>query len=300
MVEPLHTDDEKVADIREMLPATGAGIYLDTATAGPFPAETARALAEADEWELKVGRGGPDRDADVAQRDAEARAVVAALLGADADDIVLMFGADDAVRWLPDGAAVADLRYVAGVEAIDVTALSVDAAVLDGHRWLLGPEGSGALWLRPGARGRHAKRPNSPTLPRRSLLGLARSLGWLEMFVGLPWAYERTARLSALLSEELAVLHGVDLLPSPGPAVVTFTIGGWTAEQTGEELSRRVFAILGSAGERDAVRASVGFWNTEAELTRFAEVVAVLAGHTPDSLPRRPGLAILTPSDDRA
>ncbi len=74
-------DDEKVARLRELLPATSAGIYLDTATFGPLPAETAAAMREADDWELKVGRATVGRDEDMEQRVEEARAVLAALLG---------------------------------------------------------------------------------------------------------------------------------------------------------------------------------------------------------------------------
>ena len=44
MVAPFLPDEEKVAAIRAELVATGAGIYLDAATAGPLPNETARAM----------------------------------------------------------------------------------------------------------------------------------------------------------------------------------------------------------------------------------------------------------------
>src|SRR5918992_2859061 len=81
VVDPFLPEADKVAAVREALPATGAGIYLDTAAFGPLPAESARAAQEADEWELRVGRGGPDREADLAQRLEEARATLAALPG---------------------------------------------------------------------------------------------------------------------------------------------------------------------------------------------------------------------------
>ena len=44
MVSPFLPDDEKLAVVREALPAVAAGIYLDTGTAGPLPAETAAAM----------------------------------------------------------------------------------------------------------------------------------------------------------------------------------------------------------------------------------------------------------------
>lgn len=301
MVRPFRPDEEKLAQIRELLPATGAGIYLDAATAGPFPAETARALAEADDWELRVGRVGPGRAEDIAQRAAEAKAVVAALLGVDPDGVVLTFGARDSVARLARLAAAlgrvepVDLSLVAG--ASPITLDGEDAAVIDGHRWLLGPEGTGALWV--GARLRSLVDPAAleaagGLVPRRSLLGLARSVGWLEMYVGLPWIHERTARLALRMTEGLRAIEGVDLrTPPDGPAVATFSIRGWTGEQAQDELSRRVFAIVGLDPDRDAIRASVGFWNSDEELDRFLEAVGEVAAHTPGTLPRRPSLTVL-------
>jgi hypothetical protein len=49
-------DEAKIAAVREALPATGAGIYLNAGSAGPMPAETARAMAEIAEHELTIGR----------------------------------------------------------------------------------------------------------------------------------------------------------------------------------------------------------------------------------------------------
>ena len=43
----------------------------------------------------------------------------------------------------------------------------------------------------------------------------------------------------------------------------------------------------------DALRISVGFFNSEEELERLAEAVALLAAHTPETLPPRRVLAIL-------
>jgi len=305
MVDAFLPDDQKVTALRELLPATGAGIYLDVASAGPLPAETSAALAEADEWELRVGRGGMDRRADLEQRDAEARAVLAALLAADPDDIVITHGARDGrlrLSWCGIGPAaghpIFDASSVAGAEALAVGELGVDAVVLDGHRWLLGPQPSGAVWLAPRLRSyRSAVEEAGDQMGRRQLLGLARSVGWLEMYVGLPWIYRRTASLAGYLSERLSAIPGVELAAAADapPAAVLFEIRGWPSASAAEELSHRVQAILGLSlgGERVALRASVGCWNTTDELDRFAAGVALLAAHAPGALPARAGLIIL-------
>lgn len=385
MVDPFLPDAEKIAAIREMLPATGAGIYADALSAGPFPAETARALAEADEWELRVGRGSAGREEDVGQREDEARAVVAALLLGDPSDIVITHGVGEGQaqlalslppsvgdRWIqvtggdpcapaairgvatargamalevaPEGAAellqrrigllvlphidersgavlpvseltrlahqagalvILDASASAGAIPVDPLALEVDAVAFSAHRWLLGPEGVGALWL-----GRRVKALVDPWAiserldrpPRRSTLGLARSLGWLEMYVGLPWANGRTVALARALAEALDAIDGVAVLTPTGDmaAIVTFRVEGWTVEEAQEELGRRVFALLGTVEVEGlpALRASVGFWNTDDELGRLADAVAELAAHTPATIPRRPSLVVLR--DDRA
>ena len=43
----------------------------------------------------------------------------------------------------------------------------------------------------------------------------------------------------------------------------------------------------------DALRISVGFFTSEAELDRFIDAVALLAAHTPETLPPRRRLMIL-------
>jgi selenocysteine lyase/cysteine desulfurase len=54
-----------------------------------------------------------------------------------------------------------------------------------------------------------------------------------------------------------------------------------------------VFAIARTIGSLEAIRLSVGFFNTDEELERLAEVVELLAAHTPDTLPPRRRLTIL-------
>jgi len=376
MVDQVGADTQKLAALRAALPAVAAGIYLDAATAGQLPSETATALREADEWELRVGRGGFDREPELEQREAEAMAVIAALIpDSDPDDIVLTNGSTDAlvrvarasngypgrgaivVRGCIPGANLAvwssrdgpfqeieagdvteemarrtallvvpvvdyvtgeviDLDRIINVANQNLGALVIDASaaagavpldphvmfsaaevILPGDRWLLGPEGSGAI--RATFRQHQVLlKAGRDRLPRRSLLGLARSVGWLEMYVGLPWIYERTAPLAASLAHALAEIDGVELLTPLDrmAAIVTFRVKRWSAEQVAEELSHQVGAIVSIVeipAAEPAIRASVGWWNTEEELGRFTEAVRLLGAHTPDSIPRRPALTML-------
>lgn len=384
-------DGPKVAQLRDLLPATGAGIYLDTAYRGPLPAETAAAMRDADDWELRVGRATEGRPDDAAQRRSEARAVLAALVGGDPAEICLTTGAEQALAiaaWAPDWqpgdraltlatasdgivaalAAVGDRFGVeldivddaadaqigertklimvphfdlatgrllpiadiassargseawlvvdaslsAGAVPIDAPSLGADFIAMSCDRWLLGPEDTGALWVGPGPRadGRaslaggagyetiqpgvyrpwpDARRFEPGGVPRTSVLGLARSVGWLEMYVGLDWMFERGARLAHRLRDSLADADGIDVLtPSDEMAtVVVFRVPAWPAEESLDELRRRAFAILGTTADGESLRASVAWFNTEEELDRFAAAAAELGRHTPESLPRR-------------
>jgi L-cysteine/cystine lyase len=215
--------------------------------------------------------------------------------------------------------SVIDGAQSAGAIPVTLVDLDVDAYAMPGQKWLLGPEGMGALWVRRsfadsvipawsgygiyssfhreagGVLREGARRFEATGFHRPSVIGLGRSVGWLSMYVGLPWAQDRARRLAATARARLAAIDGVTLVtpPDQGGTLVTFRIAGWTASGAAAELSARVFAILRDVPPVDAVRISVGFWNTEPELERFARAVELLATHTPQTIPKRPGLTIL-------
>jgi selenocysteine lyase/cysteine desulfurase len=286
-----ETDEQKVARLRELLPATSAGIYLDTATFGPLPAETAAAMREADDWELKVGRATVGRDEDLEQRIEEARAVLAALLVADPSEIVLTPGIDAALALAgrlsnSRGTVLLDASLIVGAVPTEAAALGADFVAFACDKWLLGPEQTAALWISPRVGSSALGVSPSSGLSRTAVLGLARSVGWIEMYVGLEWAYERTKRLVALLLESLVEIPGVRATKAQ-PAVVTLQADGWGVEDTIDELRRRVFAIVGLTPDDPSIQASVGWFNTEGEVAAFAGAVREIAASTPESIPRR-------------
>jgi L-cysteine/cystine lyase len=214
---------------------------------------------------------------------------------------------------------VVDGAQAVGAIPIDVGALGVDAYALSGQKWLLGPEGTGALYAAPGFLERarmtlggwfsferidsagtavphpDARRFQATAYHRPSVVGLARSASWLSMYVGLDWIHRRGTGLARAAADRLAGIPGVRLLtPRERMAtLVTFRIDGWPADAVLDELGTRVFAVARTVPALDAVRLSVGFFNTEAEIERVAEVVALLAAHTPATLPPRRTLAVL-------
>ena len=406
-------DAEKLAAVRAALPSLGAGIYLNTGSAGPIPAESAAAVEEMTSWELRTGRASADYFDLFLERMAEARAGVAAILGADVDSVALNHATTDgmnvatwAIDWRPGDRAVTtnhehagalgplvaardrfgvdlaladvgsggdDERTIAAFDeaitpatrlvvlshvlwttgarmpveriaeiahdrgamvAIDgaqavgaipvtVTETGADLYAVAGQKWLLGPEGTGALWVSPAAMEHaapsqvgwfsfesidllghavfhhDARRFEASNHHKPSVVGLARSCGWLSMYVGLPWIHARGTALARSAMDRLARIPGVELLtPRERMAtLVTFRIAGWTADAAMAELGSRVFAITRTIAPLDAIRISVGFFNSEAEIERFAGAVELLAANTPESLPPKPRLTILGQED---
>lgn len=213
---------------------------------------------------------------------------------------------------------VVDGAQAVGAIPVDVGALGVDAYAIAGQKWLLGPEGTGALYVAPsflerarmtfggwfsferidsaGAALPHpdARRFQATGYHRPSVLGLARSVSWLSMYVGLDWIHRRGTGLARTAAERLGAIPGVHVLtPARMATLVTFRIDGWSADAVLEELGARAFVVARTIAELDAVRLSVGFFNTEAEIDRVAQLVALLAAHTPATLPARRSLSML-------
>ncbi len=409
MVSPFLPDAEKVVAVREAMPATTGGIYLNAATAGPLSRETVAAMREIEDWELRVGRADADGELAFAERLDECRGVLAAMLSTDHAGVGLTHGATEAMNhavfgldWQPGdrilttdaehpglagpiwsvraraavevdvvaaGAAVdaehivdliraamtprtrmialshvlwttgavmpieaiatiaerqgawlvVDAAQSVGAIAVDATSLGADIIGIAGYKWLAGPLGAGALWASPRARAEavpswvgfqsfaamnlprsgelwpDGRRFEQADVHRPSIVGLARAVGWLQMYVGLPWALERAGRLARQTAERLASIEGVVVLtPLDRMAtIVTVRVDGWPSQELGTALSRQIFAITRTIPALDALRLSIGYFNTEAELDRLVTAVAEIAAHTPDTLPRRPDLVVL-------
>jgi L-cysteine/cystine lyase len=402
-------DAEKVAAVRQALPAVGAGIYLNTGSAGPIPAEVAAIMTELEGWEVRTGRASAEFFEDFLERLAETRGAVAAILATDVDSVGIThattegmniatwavdwrhggrivttnqehagglgplvaardrFGADlilvdvgegsddEATLAAFDAAITPDTKLVAlshvlwtngarlpveriarlardrgaqvavdGAQAVGAIPVAVDDLGVDfyavaAQKWLLGPEGVGALWASPeaieraqpsltgwfsfdglgldgsGPYHRSARRFEATNYHKPSVTGFARACGWLSMYVGLPWIHERGQTLATAAYDRLATIEGVTMLTPRQQmgTLVTFRIERWPAQAAVSELGARVFAITRTIPPLDAVRISVAFFNTDEEIERFAETVQLLAAHTPETIPTKPRLTIV-------
>jgi len=409
VVAPFLPDPEKLRAVREAIPSLSAGLYLNTGSVGPLPAETAAAMADMAAYERDVGRAHIDYFLETIARMDEARAGVAAVLGTDVAGVALTHATTDGMNaatllpdWKSGGRAVTtvhehagglgplyalrdrqgiDLAFVdagddgddertlaafdaaitpgtrlvsishvlwttgavlpvariaalahdrgafvvvdgaqaAGAIPVRFDELGADAYAIPAQKWLLGPEGMGALVVDPGsverltpALGgwyafersdgtgegvwwRDARRFEASGYHRPSIVGMARSIGWLSMYVGLDFVHRRGMATAAAAARRLAAIPGVEVLtPLERMAtLVSFRIVGWDAEAALEELERRAHAIARTIPGLDAIRLSVGFFTTDEELDTLAGAVELLASHTPATLPPRRTLAML-------
>lgn len=212
-----------------------------------------------------------------------------------------------------------DGAQAAGAISVSARDLGVDMYAIPAQKWLLGPEGMGALWVKRelfatvapsfagyfsfssyDSRGNREVQPDArhfqvSNYHRPSVLGMARAIGWLTMYVGLEFAHRRGAAMAHRAADLLAGIQGVTLLtPRDRMAgLVSFRIDGWPAQAALDELSARTFAIARTLPMVDALRISVGFWTTEDELDLFLDGVRLLAAHTPETIPPRRTLTVI-------
>jgi selenocysteine lyase/cysteine desulfurase len=201
---------------------------------------------------------------------------------------------------------VVDAIQSLGALAIDVEALAIDVLAAAAHKWLLGPEGIGLLYvsdrvienLRPTRAGwrstrtlydwnrldltfaEGAKRFECGTINGFGIAGLGASLEFL-----LEAGAEAIERRVLALAERAAAgfeAAGLTLAAPRGEAfraeasgIVAGTHPTRGSEELAEALAERGVVVSARAGR---LRAAPHFYNSEAEIDRFVEILAELAG----------------------
>ncbi len=217
--------------------------------------------------------------------------------------------ADLAERAHAAGALVlVDAAQTAGHVAIDVGAQGIDLLAFTGHKGLLGPQGTGGLWVREGVEvepllaggsGGDSLLADMPaawpdhleagTLNAPGIAGLASGVAWLRR-EGVERIRARTSSLHRALADGLAAIEGLDVL-SPLSAqsvpIVTIASPQLRADRLADRLDREhgvlvraglhcapdVHRLIGTA-ETGAVRFSLGWSTTESDVARALEAVA--------------------------
>jgi L-cysteine/cystine lyase len=200
-----------------------------------------------------------------------------------------------------DAAAVGALVLVDGAQAggavpCDPRAEGVDFYTLSGQKWLCGPSGTGALWVRPerlallatsapwylskdrrsGPEPREwptARRLDAGTVSLGALAGAAAAIGWRQE-IGWDASFARAAGLAAQLRDLLADVPGLELATAAAPStIVSYRVSGHEPADL-VAAAEAAGVLIRPLAEAGLVRASVGFWNDERDLERLAAVAA--------------------------
>jgi selenocysteine lyase/cysteine desulfurase len=201
-----------------------------------------------------------------------------------------------------------DAAQTAGHLPLDVDRLGADLLAFTGHKGLLGPQGTGGLWVREGVevapllRGGTGADSADPAMPAAypdhleagtqnapGLAGLLAGVEWVRR-EGVSALHHRELALADRLIERIAELSGLTVhSPTSGERVgiVTVTRAGVPAAELATRLERRhgvltraglhcapgAHEVLGTLGT-GAVRLSIGWATTESDIDRAAEALA--------------------------
>jgi selenocysteine lyase/cysteine desulfurase len=201
-----------------------------------------------------------------------------------------------------------DAAQSAGHLPIDVEAMGIDLLAFTGHKGLLGPQGTGGLYVRPGLEidpqwaggtgGDSMPLEMPEAMPDRLEAGTLNGPGIAGLLAGVEWLAERGvaavhARETALklrLRGALGAVRGVRVHSPAAPdgvGIVTVTADGITPAELAARLDRE-HGVMTRAGlhcapeqhrlcgteAAGAVRFSVGWATTEAEVDAAAAAVA--------------------------
>ena len=200
-----------------------------------------------------------------------------------------------------------DAAQSAGAVPLDLHDIGVDYYAAPGQKWLCGPEGIGALYVRRDEQERlsptytgffalameenphpwdcfghmelapDARRYESSSIYLPGMHGMLASLRWLEEEVGWDWALARTAELHRHARQSLSALPMLKVFtPQAAAGLLHFTLpDGVDVEQINDALVQRGIRIR-TIPHMNCLRVSTGFWNTEAEIDELASTLREL------------------------
>ena len=201
----------------------------------------------------------------------------------------------------------------AGAIPLDLDDLNVDFYAISGQKWLCGPEGTGALYIRPDRladlqptfvgyssfesqdwQGHFIPMPGAARyhglgVYRPGVMGQLTALNWFQDTVDPHWAYKRIAKLAAQCRELLEGLQGVVVITPPGQqaGLVNFVPQGWSPRRMAglvRALIKRDYIIRSISHKPYCLRVSTGFYNTEEELIGFRDALRELLELGPEAI----------------
>ncbi|GIP50990.1 MULTISPECIES: aminotransferase class V-fold PLP-dependent enzyme [Paenibacillus] len=205
-----------------------------------------------------------------------------------------------------------DAAQTAGRYPVDVSSMGIDLLAFPGHKSLLGPQGTGGLYIHPnvdlepllhGGTGSQSEALEMPLVrPDRYEAGTLNAVGIAGLGagvnqvleIGVEQIYSHEWQLTQNIMTELGKIKKVTLLgPEPGKprtGIVAFTVEDQDASSVAFQLDRK-FGIAVRAGYHctplghmtagtsagGAVRASVGYATTEGDIDALIAAIQYIA-----------------------
>ena len=212
------------------------------------------------------------------------------------------------ITYLIDGA------QALGSMPVDVQKLSCDLYAFPGHKGLLGPQGTGSLYIRPGltitplrfgGTGSSSEKLTQPDeLPEKYESGTLNYHGIAGLLAGcdyvhknLPNIYMHEREITSALYDGLSAIPGIEIYTPPQEsarsAIVSFNITSLSSSQSADLLNDAGFCVRGGLHctpaahsfigtlRRGAVRASPGHAATFDEIDSFIKAVSKIARENP-------------------
>ncbi|MBR3794830.1 MAG: aminotransferase class V-fold PLP-dependent enzyme [Clostridia bacterium] len=198
-----------------------------------------------------------------------------------------------------------DCAQTAGHLPLEPAKWGVSLLAMPGHKGLLGPHGTGALWmaagveaapLRQGGTGSASESMFQPRMMPDSLeSGTLNLPGIAGLHAGLrvamarrEEAHARCTALCSLLREELLNLPGIRVYTPRGASLVSFNLPGIGSQAAADLLDEQDMAVRGGLHcapgvhrllgtlEGGAIRVSPGMYNTRENILAFVRAVRML------------------------
>jgi L-cysteine/cystine lyase len=191
-----------------------------------------------------------------------------------------------------------DAAQSAGAIPVDVKTLAIDFYAIPMQKWLCGPDGTGALYVRKESlhyiaptyvgywSAKHeegteweledsAKRFEVGGRQTAAVAGQCAVLHWLEEIVDYQWMFDRISTLSAYAYHALKTLPSVTMLsPRPGESgLVSFLLEGHDVKEVVKELRDLHNIYIRDIPSTRSLRISTGFFNTEVEIDTLVQAL---------------------------
>ncbi|MCA9860266.1 MAG: aminotransferase class V-fold PLP-dependent enzyme [Thermomicrobiales bacterium] len=184
---------------------------------------------------------------------------------------------------------------------MDMHAFGVDIYAIPGQKWLCGPVGTGAVYVRRESMGDvlptylrggsfdvngfvvpspGASRYETAEVNPLTGAGFRAGLQWIVDEVGLDWAYDRIRQLGERCYDGLATIPGIHLVTPRGQkaGLICFQIDGMTPQELTATLAERGYTIryVEQKPSPLVARISCGWWLTEDEVDGVVDEIALI------------------------